>query len=458
LLNVLAGRIVGGHSGKTLTGDILANGEQIQPLHFQKHVAYVTQDDALFATATAREALEFSARLRLPRSMSKSERATIVEDIISSLGLLKCQHTMVGSENLRGLSGGERKRVAIGVELVSNPACLFLDEPTSGLDSWSALNVVHILKAISATGCTTICSIHQPSSEVFNSFDSLVLLGHGNVIYQGVVREVDVPFQALGLGVPLLTNVADHVMLLIQTRPLDTLPQDNENRRRYGGQLPPDSSHHPVKGPQSFVKNMTHRLSSAVSATFRSAIAFNEDDKPGTIVQALWLAKREFQSIYRDKGSLFGRFGGTLILNVLYAIIFLGAGDQSKSNYTVQSHFGSIVQIYIGALFGAAQPALLLFPLERIVFIREKATGTYGTIPYVFAKLLVELPLSFITALLTLVVSYWAIGYHVNLFFMTLTLWGLMLAATSTAYILGSAVSTPKVRLFTSDFLLSFPT
>jgi len=124
------------------------------------------------ATATAREALEFSARLRLPKNMSKADRDAIVNDMINSLGLKKCENTMVGSELIRGLSGGERKRVAIGVELVSNPTCLFLDEPTSGLDSFSALNVVHILKAISNTGCTIICSIHQPSSEVFNGFDS----------------------------------------------------------------------------------------------------------------------------------------------------------------------------------------------------------------------------------------------------------------------------------------------
>ena len=104
--------------------------------------------------------------------MSKAERDKLVDDIIESLGLKKCENTMIGSDLIRGVSGGEKKRVAIGVELVSNPTCLFLDEPTSGLDSYSALNVVAVLKAISNTGCTIICSINQPSSEVFNAFDS----------------------------------------------------------------------------------------------------------------------------------------------------------------------------------------------------------------------------------------------------------------------------------------------
>jgi ABC-type multidrug transport system ATPase subunit len=445
LLNVLAGRVVGGHGGKILTGSITANGEIVRPAAFRRKVAYVTQEDALFATATAREALEFSAKLRLPVSTSKADRDKVIDDMIISLGLVRCQNTMVGSNLVRGLSGGERKRVAIGVELVANPTCLFLDEPTSGLDSWSALNVVRILKAISATGCTIICSIHQPSSEVFNSFDSLVLLGLGNVIFQGSIHDVDEPFKAMGLGVPPRTNVADHVMLLIQTRPLDNLPQDNENKRRYGGAHPPSKVMDAVKTTHghNFLHTMQSQLSE-VTGSFRGIHEAAEQRQPGSLVQAIELAIREFKSIYRDKGSLFGRFGGTAFLNVLFAIIFLGAADQNKAGYTVQTHFGALVQIFIGALFGAAQPALLLFPLERIVFIREKATGTYGTIPYVFAKLLVELPLSFFTALLTLLVCYWTVGFVGSFFYLTIAIWGLMLAATSTSYILGSVVSSPK--------------
>jgi len=254
----------------------------------------------------------------------------------------------------------------------------------------------------------------------------------------------------MGLGVPPRTNVADHVMLLIQTRPLDSLPRDNENRRRYNGNLPPDALNEGERKPG--LKSFTSRLASSVASlggslggSFRKGDELAvEEAKPNGWVQAWWLSVREFKSLYRDKASLAGRFGGTAFLNILFAILFLGAGDQYKSNYSVQSHFGALVQIWIGALFGAAQPALLLFPLERIVFIREKATGTYGSVPYVFAKLIVELPVSFLTALLTMVVSYWTIAFRGNFFYLTVSLWGLMLAATSTAYILGSVVSSPK--------------
>jgi len=118
LLNILAGRVVGGSRGRCVNGELLINGEPIRPVTFRKSVAYVTQEDALFATQSARESLEFSARLRLPANVSAQDRKLLVDDMLESLGLLKVQHTMVGSDLIRGLSGGEKKRVAIGVELV----------------------------------------------------------------------------------------------------------------------------------------------------------------------------------------------------------------------------------------------------------------------------------------------------------------------------------------------------
>ena len=261
---------------------------------------------------------------------------------------------------------------------------------------------------------------------------------------------MDEPFQAMGLGVPPRTNVADHVMLLIQTRPLETLPSDDENRRRYGGNLPPDASLIPDKKVSvSGLKSLSSKLASFSSFGLHdSNDTVPPEARVNSFVQAYWLSVREFRSLYRDTGSLIGRFGGTAFMNVLCAILFLNAGDQNQSKYTVNSHFGAMVQFWIGGMFGAAQPALLMFPLERIVFIREKATNTYGTVPYVFAKLLVELPVSFLTALLIMLICYWTVAFKGDFFLLTLSLWALMLASTSTAYILGSAVSTPKVSEF----------
>lgn len=125
LLNLLAKRIVGGKNGKEITGTVLANNEPITA-SYRKDIAYVSQQDLLYATATCEEAFEFSARLRLPQSYSKNEQSELIEDMIKSLGLQKCRKTIIGNAYLRGVSGGERKRIAIGVELLSNPRILFL--------------------------------------------------------------------------------------------------------------------------------------------------------------------------------------------------------------------------------------------------------------------------------------------------------------------------------------------
>ena len=162
LLNVLAARITDGRANCTVSGVTKLNGKDILPVNYAKRVAYVMQDDALLATTTVREALTFSARLRLPASIPLAEKLALVETMIKLLGLESCADTIIGSEMVKGVSGGEKKRTAIGVELITSPDIIFLDEPTSGLDSYAAYNVVQLLQQLAAGGCTVLTTIHQP--------------------------------------------------------------------------------------------------------------------------------------------------------------------------------------------------------------------------------------------------------------------------------------------------------
>ena len=141
LLNVLANRI--GNKGPTqrVSGTIRLDGKALVGAALRKRIAYVMQQDLLFATQTPREALMFSAMLRLPRAMHLAKKRELVEKMLADLGLLDCADTYCGSEMIRGISGGEKKRTAIGVELVMQPELIFLDEPTSGLDSFAAQSV-----------------------------------------------------------------------------------------------------------------------------------------------------------------------------------------------------------------------------------------------------------------------------------------------------------------------------
>lgn len=150
--------------------------------------AYVTQEDVLLGTLTVRETIRYSALLRLPTSMTRQEVYEIVEGTIMELGLQDCADRVIGNWHLRGISGGEKKRLSIALEILTRPHLLFLDEPTSGLDSASAFFVAQTLRNIARDGRTVISSIHQPSSEVFALFDDLFLLSGGETVYFGEAK------------------------------------------------------------------------------------------------------------------------------------------------------------------------------------------------------------------------------------------------------------------------------
>lgn len=139
-------------------------------------------------TLTVKETISYSAHLRLPTEMSKEEIEGIVEGTIIEMGLQDCADRLIGNWHLRGISGGEKKRLSIALEILTRPRLLFLDEPTSGLDSASAFFVVQTLRTVARDGRTVISSIHQPSSEVFALFDDLFLLSGGETVYFGEAK------------------------------------------------------------------------------------------------------------------------------------------------------------------------------------------------------------------------------------------------------------------------------
>lgn len=214
LLNVLAGRSKS-HGRLTVKADVRLNNYQVDPTNIKvrKLIAFVAQDDSLQVTATPREAIRFSAKLRLPRSTTDHQLDLLVERMLTELGLVSCADTLIGGELIKGISGGERKRTSVGVELVVKPALVFLDEPTSGLDSFSAVQLCQVLKKVANAGSSVLFTIHQPSSEIFNSFDHLILLNKGRVMYQGAVNDVPTYFAERGHPNPPNYNPADWIMV-----------------------------------------------------------------------------------------------------------------------------------------------------------------------------------------------------------------------------------------------------
>jgi ABC-type multidrug transport system ATPase subunit len=352
-------------------------GQVINPVKFRKHIAYVMQDDALMATATPREALMFSANMRLPPTTDKKTLESLVDKLLDDLGLTECADVLIGGALIKGISGGQRKRTSVGVEVITDPAVsynevaaslqwlistfayiscatqlLFLDEPTSGLDSHSASNLVKLLKTIAMRNSAILCTIHQPSSEVFALFDIVIFMKAGRIFYQGPVSKINTHFADLDHPCPENYNPADFVMNLCQTltgneleRVCMAIPEEVLAERGSSQQRGEEIIEFQVQS--SFVKQMGQ------------------------------LAFREFTNVRRDTAALCVRFGVTILLNVLYGLIFLGAGGEDNGDTkNFNSHVGAVMMAMIYSMFGSAQPIMLAFPFERPMFLREYSTGT----------------------------------------------------------------------------------
>uniref|UniRef100_A0A8C2KUM8 ABC transporter domain-containing protein n=1 Tax=Cyprinus carpio TaxID=7962 RepID=A0A8C2KUM8_CYPCA len=206
LLDVIAGRKDprGLRSGQVLVDNKVVTSD------LRLMSAYVVQDDILMGTLTVRENLLFSGNLRLPRKQcSTADKEKKVESIIQELGLEDCADTKIGTEFIRGVSGGERKRCSIGMELITSPTLLFLDEPTTGLDSNTANSIIALLHRLSRGGRTIIFSIHQPRYSIFRLFDHLTLLHKGETVYAGPAGKAMDYFQSLGYTCEAFNNPAD---------------------------------------------------------------------------------------------------------------------------------------------------------------------------------------------------------------------------------------------------------
>lgn len=197
------------------SGVVRVNGVQSKLSNFKKIIGYVPQDDIVLPELTVRENILHSARIRLPCSWKDSEIQHHVDILIECLQLSHVKDSLVGSPAKPVISGGQRKRVSIGMELAAAPMALFLDEPTSGLDATAASHIMKILSALSRLGITVVTIIHQPREEIFHAIDDLILLANGRMIYQGKERDVQGYFERTGFNIPERSNPADVLMDII---------------------------------------------------------------------------------------------------------------------------------------------------------------------------------------------------------------------------------------------------
>jgi ABC-type multidrug transport system ATPase subunit len=394
LLNMLAMRVTG-----EVRGTVRINGNTFSGRQFRRLTSFVEQDDRLFPWLTVRETLLFIAKLRLPKSMRDADKERLVDDVIAELGLVKCANTIVGSPLVRGVSGGERKRLSIGCELIVDPSILFLDEPTSGLDSNAALNVVETLRALARAGRTVICTIHQPRSGIYSLFDKLLLLAEGSTVYFGPARDAVDYFAELGYACPAFTNPADFFLDItaVNTQSKELIGESKARIRAL------------IAAHAEAVQrgDATPLLPLLPADEARSVeVALRETSSFGT---QLWvLTRRTARNLYRDKARTVVRYVSAIVVGILFGFIFY----QRQFEFAdIQNRTGILFLVATNQAFGGLFAVLPTFLEEREIFQKERALGYYGVMPYFLAKSVAEFPVSLAPVTFGMVL-YWIANLH----------------------------------------------
>eukprot|EP00850_Spirogloea_muscicola_P016052 SM000127S26668 [mRNA] locus=s127:358900:364131:- [translate_table: standard] len=422
LLDALGGRIAQGR----LKGVVLLNGEAVDARRFRR---YVLQDDALFPMLTVRETLLYSARLRLSGSISMTEKRARIEQLIDELGLRSVSGTRIGNEDFRGISGGERRRVSIGVEMIHNPCVLLLDEPTSGLDSTAALNVVELLHDMATTKKRTIIlSVHQPSFRILNLFHRVLILAKGNAIHHGSLDELLERFQHAGKAIPAHVNVLEYAIDAVAS------PQEgNEDVARGSCEQGPELGR--TEAPNlrlglPFQEDQERKqgvLTSSIGPTSHlGTVSFASSP----IQEIFTLADRYYKNVFRTRELFFGRAGQVLICGTCLGTLFFNVTNNPRG---IQERLGFFA-FSLAFLLTSSIEALPIFLGERNILIRETSRGAYRVSSYLFASVLVFLPFLLILAILFAVPSYFLVGLSTQweaIVFFVLIIWLVLVTANS---------------------------
>jgi len=402
-------------------GEIYLGGVRVDPRNneHRKLFGYVAQEDSLHETSTPREALRFSAKLRLPRTTTDDEIEVLVNKNLKALGLEDAADTIIGGGFRKGISGGQKKRVSIGVELIASPSIIFLDEPTSGLDSYAAAQVMQLLNDVAKAGNIVLFTIHQPSSQVFSSFDNLLLLNKGQIMHQGSVSNIAADFEKAGYPMPDKYNPADWVIDVSEMNEIDVLkktsfflsePKDNKIVSKEGAKL---------EIPKQYPVSIATELQ--------------------------YLLNREFRDIQRNPLMTVINVVITSILAAIFGLMFWDVGRKDRSQTIVmQAVLGSLVNLMISTLFGQSNTALQTFARDRPLFLREYSTDHYNIVPYFLSKLGSEAFNAFAAVFAQALVVYWMMGFTMGFGYLLAITYSMSLVSTAVCVMLGAFFSEPE--------------
>ena len=389
LLNALAGR-VRSSKGATLRGEVLAGSVPLTPSAARRLVSYVTQDEHLFAFLTVEETLVLSAKFHFPASTPEEAISTRVEDVLLELGLVSSRHSIVGSQSVRGISGGERKRVSIGKELMGSPSLVFVDEPTSGLDAFQAHSMIELLHSLTESGRVVVAVLHQPRSAIYELFDKILLLSEGNTMYFGQAASACEYFRRIGFHCPDHYNPADYFLDLISVDTRNEDARDNTSRRVeriaaiWDSSIEPTSDNLPTSEEGGFktipldesseVKSPSWSLRNSVASWYRCLRL---------------LTWRSYTEATRNFGALAVRASTQIFVVVILSLVYQRLPHNQRS---IQDRIGILFFITINQAFSPLVAIISVFPTEKRIVLHERLSSAYPVSAYFLGRFVAEIP------------------------------------------------------------------
>lgn len=409
LLEILAGRI----PACKVSGQVLVNHKPMNVNRFRRESGHVAQEDALFPLLTVRETLMYSALLRLPGA--RKVAATRVAALMKELGLDPIADSRIGNGSDHGISGGERRRVSIGVDLVHDPAIILIDEPTSGLDSASALNVISLLRLMAFNqGKTVVLTIHQPGFRILEQIDSLILLSDGFVTHSGSLNLLEARLGSSGHRIPNHVNVLEFALDVMQTLVIH-ISESGQNRNNQF-LLNDDKEHQDQKQHSMIVKEKAMLYSNSPTE------------------EILILGQRFCSNIFRTKQLFATRVIQALVAGFVLGTIFLNVGNGNKQSKIALQTRSGFFAFSLTFLLSSTTEGLPIFLEERATFMRETSRGAYRVSSYVLANTLVFLPFLLMVGLLYTTPVYWLVGLRKDIagfLYFSLVVWLVLLMSNS---------------------------
>ncbi|GAB2228065.1 hypothetical protein Droror1_Dr00009895 [Drosera rotundifolia] len=394
LMDVLAGRKTGGY----IEGDIRVSGFPKKQETFARVLGYCEQTDIHSPQVTVRESLIYSAFLRLPRDITKEEKMMFVDEVIELVELDNLKNAIVGLPGITGLSTEQRKRLTIAVELVANPSIIFMDEPTSGLDARAAAIVMRTVRNTVDTGRTVVCTIHQPSIDIFESFDELLLMKRGGqVIYNGPLgrnsQKLIEYFEAIP-GVPKIKGQYNPATWMLEASSVTSEVY-----------LGIDFAEH-YRSSSLYQQTMELVEQLKVPPPGATELYFQTKYPESTWGQFQACLRKQWWTYWRSPDYNLVRYIFTLACALIVGVIFWKVGtlrDSAKDlNMVMGVMFFSI--LFVG--FTNCSTVQPVVAVERTVFYRERAAGMYSAYPYAIAQVVVEIPFVFVQSVYYSLIVY----------------------------------------------------